>query len=308
MSGQRLVVVGCTLLLLLAAGPTATARRKGKKPARAAQPLAPPGSDDPALLMKEADQAFARQDFAAAQKILEQALALAPADAMGQFKLGALLSKGRQGRQAAVPHLTQAVELMPPLHPMRADTLGMLGRLELELGREKAPRGPQRRRLLSDGLLHAKAADALKPQPELRALAEQAQQELDTWPADKLDPLQLGDSADPNEAPLHVFTSPDLLAHLHRARSSLQTAPSPESKEYLTAVDVEELAASASPPPDVTAASAQLLRCATRNQASPSSVCICPRLNDVGTAPFCCLLCTAVNKRVRLIVSRSACR
>ena len=95
MSGQRLVVVGCTLLLLLAAGPTATARRKGKKPARAAQPLAPPGSDDPALLMKEADQAFARQDFAAAQKILEQALALAPADAMGQFKLGALLSKGR---------------------------------------------------------------------------------------------------------------------------------------------------------------------------------------------------------------------
>ncbi len=279
---QRLVAVGCTLLLLLTAGPTATARRKGKKPA-AAQPLhrGPAGSDvdDPALLMKEADQAFARQDFAAAQSILQRALALAPADAMGQFKLGALLSKGRQGREAAVPHLTQAVELMPAPHPMRADTLGMLGRLELELGREKAPRAPQRRRLLSDGLLHAKAANALKPHPELRALAEQAQQEVDSWPADTHDPLQLGESADPSEAPLHVFASPDLLAHLHGHRSSLQTSPSAEPKEFLTAIDIEALAASPSPPLGMAAASAQLLRCETRNRAAPSSVWIRPRSN-----------------------------
>ena len=134
---RRLLLVGCTLLVLL--GPSATARRKGKK-SGLRQPV-PGGSDDPERLMLEADQAFARQDFAAAQSSLERALELSPADAMGQFKLGALLSKSRQGREAAVPHLTQAAELMPHPHPMRADTLGMLGRLELELGQQEAPRG-----------------------------------------------------------------------------------------------------------------------------------------------------------------------
>ena len=261
MFAHRRMLVACALLLLLAAGgPTAAARRKGKKSAGAQ--LRPGESDDPARLMQEADQAFARQDFAAAQRNLELALALSPADAMGQFKLGALLSKGRHGREAAVPHLTQAVALMPPAHPWRADSLGMLGRLELELGQQEAPRAPQRRRLLSDGVQHATAAVELKPQRELRALAEQAQRELDAWSVDTLDPLQLGESDDASEAPVHVFTSPSLLAHLHEARSSWQDPPSPEPKHFLAAADVEALATTASPATDVLAASAQLLRCA----------------------------------------------
>ena len=196
--------------------------------------------------MLEADQAFARQDFAAAQSSLERALELSPADAMGQFKLGALLSKSRQGREAAVPHLTQAAELMPHPHPMRADTLGMLGRLELELGQQEAPRGLRRRQLLLNGVLHAQAAIELKPQPELRTLAEQAQQELDAWAASAVDPLRLGESHDASEAPLHVFTSPRLLAHLRTVRNSSQQSHPLEEKEYLTAVDVETLAASTS--------------------------------------------------------------
>ena len=272
MFARRRMLVACALLLLLAGGPTATARRKGKRSAGAQQPRAG-GSDDPARLMQEADQAFARQDFAAAQRSLELALALSPADAIGQFKLGALLSKGRHGREAAVPHLTQAVALMPLAHPMRADSLGMLGRLELELGQQEAPRAPQRRRLLSDGVLHATAAVELKPQPELRALAEQAQRELDAWRLDTLDPLQLGESDDVSEAPVHIFTSPSLLAHLRAVRSSWQEPRSQEPKPFLTADDVEALATTTSPAQDVLAASAQLLRCASfgpcfRGQAS----------------------------------------
>ena len=86
---RRQLLVSCMLLVLL--GPIATARSKGKKSAlRQPQPRT---SDDPERLMLEADEAFARQDFAAAQSNLERALALAPTDAMGHFKLGALLSK-----------------------------------------------------------------------------------------------------------------------------------------------------------------------------------------------------------------------
>jgi tetratricopeptide (TPR) repeat protein len=252
---QRLLLAAGGLLLLLL-GPTATARRKGKKPPRRQQEQVAQGgaggddddAADPQRLMQEADQAFARQDFAAAQHSLERALALAPADAMGQFKLGMLLSKGRQGRDAAVPHLSAAVELMPPPHPMRADTLGLLGRLELELA-QAAPRAQRRRRLLSDGVLHARAAIALKPQaaaggppPDLRTLLEQAQQELDSLPALAADPLQLGDPDNEQEggdgggsgAPVHVFTSPELLAHLRQQakeeQPSKELPPPPEDK------------------------------------------------------------------------------
>eukprot|EP01043_Picozoa_sp_COSAG02_P051735 COSAG02_NODE_5482_length_4289_cov_28.142434_5_plen_286_part_00 len=134
-----------------------------------------------APILAAADRFFEKTQYAEAQRALEQAVALWPAEPVAHFKLGMLLQQA-QRPDVALSHLKTAAANVHRRHPMYADILGALGRLELQTAKVEQS-SPGRVALMASGLQHLEAALKARPQlaksdPMLPRLLAEAQSEV----------------------------------------------------------------------------------------------------------------------------------
>ena len=129
-------------------------------------------------ILEAADRLFETHQHAQAQVALEQALELWPAEPVARFKLAMLLQQG-QRPDLALQHLETAAKHATPRHPMRADIIGALGRLQLHTAKAEQHTVPHRAELLASGVSHLRAALQLRPQ---LAKADPTQVKLEDMP------------------------------------------------------------------------------------------------------------------------------
>lgn len=172
------VIAAAVCLLVLAAAGSATGktsheRESSQPPPEIQAQLAP--------ILASADRFFEGKQYAEAQGALEQAVALWPAEPVAHFKLGMLLQQA-QRPDVALSHLKTAAANVPRRHPMYADILGALGRLELQTAKVDQSL-PGRATLMASGLQHLETALKARPQlarsdPMLPRLLAEAQSEV----------------------------------------------------------------------------------------------------------------------------------
>ena len=180
---QRLAATVTLVALCLASAAGRTSRSSSAGGGSGA-PHAPPPPEIQAQLtpiLATADRLFESQQYAQAQQALEQALELWPAEPVARFKLGMLLQQG-QRPDLALTHLEAAAKYVAPRHPMRADVVGALGRLELHTAKAEQ-QAARRAALMASGVDHLHEALELRPQltkadPMLPRLLAEAESEL----------------------------------------------------------------------------------------------------------------------------------